>query len=597
MRGVLERVSTVGKIHSLLTPPERRGAVILLVLVFVAMLLETLGVGLVIPAVTMLTQSDLGTTYPELQPVLQALGNPSQQAIIIGGMLLLVSVYLIKALFMALIVWKRTGYTLAVRTRLSQHLFTLYLRQPYTFHLQHNSARLINQSLTEVDIFTSDGLSQAITVASELLILLGLCGLLLFVEPVGALILISVLGIAVWGSNRATRKHLARWGKERQHHGIARVQWLQQGLGGAKDVKLLGRETNFLDRFRYHMRKSARVERLHAFLQQLPRLWLEVLMVSGLTILVASMLAQGRALETVIPILALFAVATFRIMPSVNKVLVAVQALRFGLTVIDSLHKEISLSIPEPTNTRSPVAFRPFHRALELNEITYTYPSAGEPSLKEVSLVLKHGEALGIVGTSGAGKSTLVDILLGLLSPDSGEVRVDGRDIQENLRNWQDQIGYVPQSIFLTDDTLRRNVAFGLSDEQIDAAAVQRAIRDAQLEEFVGSLPDGQETIVGERGVRLSGGQRQRIGIARALYHAPTVLVLDEATSSLDIATEHGVMESVHALQGDKTLVIVAHRFSTVEHCDHLFRFDKGRVVDEGKTEAVLGRWNSDGVE
>ena len=284
-------------------------------------------------------------------------------------------------------------------------------------------------------------------------------------------------------------------------------------------------------------------------------------------------------------------------MPSVNKMLIAAQALRFGLTVIDSLHKEFSLSIPELTKTRGPVAFRPFHRALELNEITYAYPSAGEPSLKKVSLVLKHGEAVGIIGTSGAGKSTLVDILLGLLSPDSGEVRVDGRDIQENLRNWQDQIGYVPQSIFLIDDTLRRNVAFGLSDEQIDASAVQRAIRDAQLEEFVDSLPDGQETIVGERGVRLSGGQRQRIGIARALYHAPTVLVLDEATSSLDNATEQGVMESVHALQGDKTLVIVAHRFSTVEHCDHLFRLEKGRVVDEGKTEVVLGKWNSDGVE
>ena len=188
---------------------------------------------------------------------------------------------------------------------------------------------------------------------------------------------------------------------------------------------------------------------------------------------------------------------------------------------------------------------------------------------------------VGFIGTSGAGKSTLVDILLGLLTPDTGEVRVDGKDIQANLRNWQDQIGYVPQSIFLTDDTLRRNVAFGLADEQIDDAAVQRAIRAAQLEEFVAGLPDGLETLVGERGIRLSGGQRQRIGIARALYHDPAVLVLDEATSALDTDTELGVMQAVTALQGNKTILIVAHRLSTVEHCDRLYRLEQGMVVAE----------------
>jgi ABC-type multidrug transport system fused ATPase/permease subunit len=205
--------------------------------------------------------------------------------------------------------------------------------------------------------------------------------------------------------------------------------------------------------------------------------------------------------------------------------------------------------------------------------------------------VIQRGESIGFIGSSGAGKSTLVDILLGLLTPNSGEVRVDGVNIQENLRNWQDQIGYVPQSIFLTDDTLRRNVAFGLPENQIDDNAITHAIRATQLEEFVASLPDGLETLVGERGIRLSGGQRQRIGIARALYHDPPVLVLDEATSSLDTATEHGVMQAVTALQGTKTLIIVAHRLSTVEHCDHLFRLEHGSVVtEERKMATVLGK-------
>jgi ABC-type multidrug transport system fused ATPase/permease subunit len=257
-----------------------------------------------------------------------------------------------------------------------------------------------------------------------------------------------------------------------------------------------------------------------------------------------------------------------------------VQSLRYGLPVINVLHEELNLAIPKVAATRSPVT--PFHEGLELSRVTYTYPGAAEPALKNVSLLIQRGESVGFVGASGAGKSTLVDILLGLLTPDTGEMLVDGKDIQLNLRNWQDQIGYVPQSIFLTDDTLRRNVAFGLANEQIDDVAVQRAIRAAQLEEFVTSLPDGQETFVGERGIRLSGGQRQRIGIARALYHDPAVLVLDEATSALDTATEAGVIQAVTALQGTKTVIVVAHRLSTVEHCNRLYRLHEGRLLEEG---------------
>jgi ABC-type multidrug transport system fused ATPase/permease subunit len=276
----------------------------------------------------------------------------------------------------------------------------------------------------------------------------------------------------------------------------------------------------------------------------------------------------------------LFAAAAFRIMPSVNRVLGAVQSLRYGLPVIDVLHAELNLVTPKVAAPQSPAA--PFCASLELSQITYTYPLAAEPALKDISLTIRVGESVGFIGESGAGKSTLVDILLGLLNSDMGNVRVDGQDIQSNLRNWQDQIGYVPQLIFLTDDTLRRNVAYGLPAEQIDEAAVWRSISSAQLEQFVNELPLGLDTLVGERGVRLSGGQRQRIGIARALYHNPAVLVLDEATSALDVTTERGVMDAVRSLRGGKTLIIVAHRLSTLEHCDHLFRLKRGRLVAEG---------------
>ena len=580
------KLSTARKIWSAFTPVERRSAVALSGLLLIGMVLETLGAGLVVPALALLTQQDFVARYPTLQPFFQALGNPSQQSLVIGGMLALVGVYLVKAIFLAFLAWRQTRFAFGMQAQLSQRLFTVYLCQPYTFHLQRNSAQLIANAITEVTLFIHNGMIPGMLLLTESLVVLGLCSLLLVVEPLGALIVVGVLGTASWGFYRLTRDRITRWGKARQHHDGLRMQHLQQGLGGAKDVRLLGRESDFLAQYRVHNTESARVGGLMHTLQQFPRLWLELLGVSGLAILVISMLAQDRALEAVLPTLGLFAVSAFRLMPSINRVMGAVQSLRYGLPAIDVLYKELNLAMPKVADTRSPVT--PFRDVLELSRVTYVYPGAEEPALKDISLAIQPGESIGFVGASGAGKSTLVDILLGLLTPSTGEIRVDGKDIQTHLRNWQDQIGYVPQSIFLTDDTLRRNVAFGLANDQIDDAAVQHAIHAAQLEEFVTSLPDGLETIVGERGIRLSGGQRQRIGIARALYHDPAVLVLDEATSALDTATEGGVIQAVTALQGTKTIIIVAHRLSTVEHCSRLYRLDEGRLVEEGTPKTMV---------
>jgi ABC-type multidrug transport system fused ATPase/permease subunit len=299
------------------------------------------------------------------------------------------------------------------------------------------------------------------------------------------------------------------------------------------------------------------------------------------------MLGRGVELTSIVPTLGLFAAAAFRLMPSVSRVLASVQAVRYAMPVINTLHEELKLAAPEPA-IRTTDQGRRFYREIRLTDVAYSYPGADTPALHGLTLAIKKGESVGFIGSSGSGKSTLVDVILGLLPPSNGSVLVDGQDIQEQLRTWQDQIGYVPQSIYLTDDTLRRNVAFGIPDEHIDDAAVQRAIRDAQLEEFVGGLPNGVESIVGERGIRLSGGQRQRIGIARALYHDPSVLVMDEATSALDATTESGVMEAVTALRGSKTILIVAHRLTTVGQCDRIYRLESGTVVAEGVPAKML---------
>lgn len=573
---------TVRKLWWIMTPRERRGAAFLLVFMIIGMLLETVSVGLVVPAISLMTQPEKLQQFPPLQ----RLGEVDERAFVVAAMALIVAAYLLKTVFLGFLVWAQARFAFAMQAAISRRLFWVYLHQPYTFHLQRNSAQLLRNLTTDVSLFTYNAVSPGLLLLTETLVVLGVAVLLLLVEPLGALVVVGGFGVAAWLFHIVTRARLAHWGVARQHHEGLRVQHLQQGLGGVKEIAVLGREAEFVREYHVHNVQSAHASRLYATLQQLPRLWLELLAVSGLGALAGIMIAQGRGLENVLPTLGLFAAAAFRLMPSINRIIGSVQALRYGLPVIDTLYSELQAAPLAPA--RQATATVPFARLLELDKVTFKYAGASAPALDGLTLQIFRGESIGIVGASGAGKSTLIDVLLGLLAPDSGEVRVDGKDVWLNIKNWQRQIGYVPQSIFLTDDTLRRNVAFGLQSEDIDDEAVWRSIRAAQLDRLVGTLADGLDTMLGERGVRLSGGERQRIGIARALYHDPEVLVLDEATSSLDNDTEADVMAAVSALHGAKTIVIVAHRLTTVKDCNRIYRLERGKVVEEGTPRSVL---------
>jgi ABC-type multidrug transport system fused ATPase/permease subunit len=579
------------KIRNILTSVERIAGIKLLGFMVIGMVLETLGVGLIIPALTLLTQQNTAAKYPTIQHTLQLLGNPTQTQLVIGGMLALVMMYIVKTSFIAYLAFRQTGFAYSVQARLSQQLFTTYLSQSYTFHLQRNTAQLMQNSIDEVNVFTHYAMLPGIILLTEVLVLIGLSSLMLMVEPLGAFIVMIVMGTASFAFYRSTRIRVARWGAARQFHEGLRIQHIQQGLGAVKDVKLLGREKNFLELYQVHNSESARVARLQSALQLLPRLWLELLAVMGMALLVIVMIMQGRDMASIVPTLGLFAIAAFRLMPSVNRVLGALNSLRYGFPVINRLNEELKLIAQQVVvQDANRVAFE---NEITLTNINFTYPGAQMPAVQGVSIKIPKGATIGFVGPSGSGKSTLIDVILGLHIPLAGQVRVDGKDTLHNMRHWQDQIGYVPQTIYLTDDTLRNNIAFGIAGEQIDDEAVQRAVVSAQLEEFINSLPDKLDTLVGERGVRLSGGQRQRIGIARALYHDPSVLVLDEATSALDTDTESGVMRAVSALHGSKTILIVAHRLSTLQDCDTIYRMENGLIESSGSYIDIVAKYSA----
>jgi ATP-binding cassette, subfamily B, bacterial PglK len=579
------------RILTLLTQVERRKVYYLLVLMFVGMLLETMSIGLVVPMVGMMMQDDIANKYPAVVPVLAYFNNPRQSQLIVGAMAFLVLVYLIKSCFLAFSIWQQTSFAYKLQQRISEQLFKTYLNQPYTFHLYKNSADLIRNATAEVTLFTHV-INALLLLITEVMVLIGIAAILIYIEPVGAIVVVSVLVVAGLFFNRFTRNRVLRWGKARQYHDGLRIQHLQQGLGGVKEVKLYGREDDFLRQFSLHNYESARTNGNQVMVQQFPRLGLEFLAIFGLAMLVFVMTFKGVELITIVPTLGLFAAAAFRIMPSANRLLGSLQMLRFHSPVIDVLNNELSANALFDNAPVLPAFDRvkPFEHKIQLEQVSYTYHGASEKALNNISLTISKGETIGVIGASGSGKSTLIDILLGLLSPTEGNLLVDGKKIGNEAKAWQRQIGYVPQSIYLTDDTLKSNVAFGLPIDKIDDALIMRALEAAQLADFIQQLPDGIETVVGERGVRLSGGQRQRIGIARALYHNPEILVLDEATSALDTETEQDVMQAIYALHKTKTIIIVAHRLSTVEKCDKLFHLEMGKLIATGLPKELLNK-------
>ena len=576
------------KFSFLLSSSLKRRLIVLLILMFIGMLFEMAGIGILIPVLGLLLNSNIRLDYPILQPYLHILGDPSDSQLALWGMLALVLFYLIKSVYLGYFGWRQSKFIAHLSMEMVQDLFYGYINQPYIFHLQRNSAQLIRNLQTEVSQFLT--LSQAILMLSlELAVVFGITVLVIITEPVGAFSVSLFLFFSVYLFQRLTGKKLLSWGKIRQDQGELINQHLFQGLGGIKDVKFSGREKYFVDQLYIHNYESSKITIKYLTMGLIPRLFLEFFAVIGIAGITTIMILQNKSIDLLIPTLGLFAAAAFRLIPSVSRIMNSFQSIRFLQPVVNVLYDEFYL-IRNTNIQQIPCDKLSFSKKLTLKGINFSYTNASLKTLENINIIINRGETVGFMGPSGSGKSTLVDVILGLLTPETGDIYLDGQNIECNVRGWQDQIGYVPQNVYLTDDTIYRNVAFGIVKEKIDHKAVERAIKSAQLEELVESLPNGLETFVGERGIRLSGGQRQRIGIARALYHDPEVLVLDEATSSLDTLNESGVMQAVRELKGEKTILIVAHRLSTINICNRIYKISHGKIVDEGIPEEMLSK-------
>lgn len=572
----MSNVKLILKVWRLLTKSEQKKSFILLAYLLVGTVLELLSVGVLLPLIRVLTQSDLNSKFDVFE---RYFPNSSDQLIVTTVLMLVIFTFLVKEVFLGFSLWAQRSFVSKLETRFQTEIFNRHSNQPYEFHLSQNSS-LLSRDILNSNNFIYNIVDPIFILLTDGLVAIALCFVLVVIEPISMLVTISFVSLVAALFHRYSKKRIETWGQQRQLKEAIRLKQMSETFGGIKEISVLGRGDYFRKKFEENVNDLSLINRKYITIIGIPRLYLELLAIIGLAALVISMLALGRTSESMLPILGVFAGGAFRLMPAINRITFAFQSFRMGAETINGLTQQDYAVVGSNQNSNSCPTFE-FQSKIELKSVSYSYPGEKVSSLSEVGIEILKGSEVGIIGATGAGKSTLVDVFLGLLSPTKGSILVDGVDISQNLRGWQDLIGYVPQSIFLSDETIEANVAFGIPESEIDESKVWQALEQAQLKSFVESLPNGKRTIVGERGVRLSGGQRQRIGIARALYLDPPILVFDEATSALDIETEKEVMSSLNLLRRSKTILIVTHRLSALDQCDQIIEIENGRLLSK----------------
>ncbi len=585
-------LNSLKKLWELFNKKERI-QIFALLFAFLAMaLVQVIGIASIMPFMELVMEPEIVTENKLLSTLYNYFHFDSINSFTIFIGIDMIFIIVISNLISTLTIWLKQKFVWKNNHRLSRKLLKRYMAKPYSYFLNHNSADLGKNVLQEVQSLTKDYLIKLLDLVTNVLIVLAIISLLFITN-----VKITLAAILISGGSYAVlyyiiRKRMKVAGQKRLEANKYRFKIVNETFSGIKQIKINSRENEFLARFSKHSAENSNIRAWHTIIMHIPHYGLETVAFAGIILLVLSLVAVGGDKSKIIPMVSLFTFAGYRLLPALKKIFQSASYLTFNTAVLDKIHEDIFEDgnytlqnwpdeIPEPLE---------FNNKIELDDIYFSYPGDEKAVLKNVNMNIKKNTKIGLVGATGSGKSTLVNIILGLLRPGAGKVTVDEIELtQDNLRNWQRNIGYVSQEIYLCDDTILNNIAFGLPVNRIDFSSVKKAAEIANIDNFIeNDLPRGYKTVVGERGVRLSGGQRQRLGLARALYHDPAVLILDEATSSLDGATQKSVMESIYNIAKIKTIIIIAHRLSTVSYCNNIYLIENGQVIDSGTYEELV---------
>lgn len=582
----------IRQLFSLLTPQQLKQFYILQLLVVVMAFTELVGIASIAPFMALVGDISLlekEGLFAELYQF-SGIANP-MDFLFYTGLTVLVTLTLSTVISMVTI-WRLSLYAARVGTEIADRLYTHYMHQDWLFHASGSSAHLTKQVSAEAQRVTDQIIQPLMQMNAKVVLAVFISVSILIYDPIIAVAGLLLFACAYFLLYKLVRKRLQANGRKMSQVFTKRFRLMNEGFGGIKDVLLLDRRHDFVERFQDSGKLLARARGINTAISQVPRYFMELIAFGAMISLVLLLikLHQGN-LGTVLPILAVYALAAFKLLPALQQIYSSVAQIKGNTAAFEAIKDDLAKSLADPQLIKqgNKPAHLPLEKQISLNNITFSYPNKATPAVDGLSMVIPKNSVIGLVGASGSGKSTAIDLLLGLLTPQKGELYIDDTCITaDNKRAWQNSLGFVPQSIYLSEGTIAENVAFGLPVKNINIEQVNKALKLANLTELLEQLPEGINTKVGERGVQLSGGQRQRIGIARALYHEAEVLVFDEATSALDGITEKIIMEAIHDFSGQKTIIMIAHRLKTVQKCDIIYMMDKGKIVDQGTYQQLL---------
>lgn len=580
----------IKKLLNLLPPGDKLKLALLILLMLIGAALEVIGIGMLPAFVAIVATPERVLEIERLAAIWELLDIRGGGDLLLYGAILLIAVFFIKNTYLIAYYYIETRFIHNRYGRISSRLYEVYMRAPYVFHLKRNTSELLRNVTQETSYLLKRVMTPLLKIVKDAVLISAIFLFLVYIEPVITLGAMLFLGGSGFLFMRILKKKIRYYGKQAQQDRRNMIQDVNEGLGGFKDVTVLNRQDTFISRFTTHVKRYAKSQVFRTLANKSTKPVMETIAVSGMLFIAVMLYIQGRGLEVVVPILTLFGAATIRLMPAIQEMVKAINDLRYYKFSVDPIHRDIRDLEPE-RHFRKQKEEKPlvFNDTLTCDNVGYSYPDSEKTAVQKLSLTIPKGSVVGFVGASGAGKTTLVDMLLGLLEPQQGIILVDGKvNIYENTSAWQKKVGYIPQFIYLCDDSLRANIAFGVPENEVNEDQLKDAIKAAQLTELVERLSNGMDTVIGERGVLLSGGQRQRIGIARALYHNPEVLIMDEATSALDNVTEKYVIEAIERLRGERTIIMIAHRLTTVQNCDTLFIMKDGMLQDSGTYEELI---------